>query len=181
MTTRLCGSLPASSLEDTEKTLSKDSLYKSSDISLMNKQQQRFLFYEEILDSATNGPRWLADPRVAKAWQDALMFFHGKRYVVICSTVMSNHVHFIFTDLTYPIGKIMGSIKGFSAKSSNRILGREGQFWQREFFDRLIRNESDLRSKIRYVLNNPVKAGIVSHWEDFEFNYLNPSYVQYMN
>lgn len=43
--------------------------------------------------------------------------------------------------------------------------------WQHESFDRVIRDAEELESTIRYVLNNPVKAGLVDEWQDWPFSY----------
>jgi putative transposase len=42
---------------------------------------------------------------------------------------------------------------------TNRVLGRTGSFWQREYFDRLIRNENELEwAVVQYVITNPERA-----------------------
>ena len=43
----------------------------------------------------------------------------------------------------------------------NRLLRRTGKLWQDDYFDRLMRNEKQFRTAIEYVINNPVKAGLV--------------------
>jgi putative DNA methylase len=43
---------------------------------------------------------------------------------------------------------------------ANRVLGRTGSFWQREYFDRLIRDENELERAVEYVVNNPAHAGL---------------------
>ena len=68
--------------------------------------------------------------------------------------------------------KIMKKIKGPTAMYCNKFLNRSGQFWERESFDMYVRNEKMLNNVISYILQNPVKAGIVKHWEDFNGNYL---------
>ena len=45
--------------------------------------------------------------------------------------------------------------------------GHQGVFWQRGFFDHLIRNSESYAQKWSYVLENPVRAGLVSHAEDW--------------
>jgi putative DNA methylase len=54
----------------------------------------------------------------------------------------------------------MHSLKSFTANRANRLLGRHGPFWQREYYDRLIRNEEELDRALRYVIHNPEKAGL---------------------
>jgi hypothetical protein len=40
------------------------------------------------------------------------------------------------------------------------MLKRSGPFWQREYYDRLLRNANELERAIDYVMNNPCKAGL---------------------
>ncbi|HET6892045.1 MAG TPA: hypothetical protein VFH31_13160, partial [Pyrinomonadaceae bacterium] len=64
----------------------------------------------------------------------------------------------------------MYSLKGRSARQSNLILNRVGQFWEHESFDHVIRSGKFYKT-VRYVLNNPVKAGLVNDWRDWPWNY----------
>ena len=58
------------------------------------------------------------------------------------------------------------SWKSFSAKQANRILGRHGVFWQREYYHHLIRSEEEFERAIRYVAENPAKANLKDwKWE----------------
>jgi REP element-mobilizing transposase RayT len=68
------------------------------------------------------------------------------------------------------IGTIAHSIKSFTAHEANKILGRTGQFWQHEPFDRYIRNAKHYVSVIRYIEDNPVKAGLCARPEDWPFS-----------
>ena len=65
---------------------------------------------------------------------------------------------------------IMHSLKGSSARECNLVLSRVGQFWEHESFDHVVR-EGNFYRTIRYVLNNPVKAGLVNHWQEWRWNY----------
>lgn len=115
---------------------------------------------EEYLDNG-RGACWLRDPRIAKLVQDTLHFANGKRYRLIAWCVMPNHVHVIFRLLPgEDLGTVLGTSKSYTANNANEILGRKGAFWQREYYDRLIRNKDELERAIRYVLNNPAMAGL---------------------
>jgi putative transposase len=79
---------------------------------------------------------------------------------------MPDHVHLIFTplydgDSLYSVAEIMQGIKSASAHKINRVLNRGGEVWQRESFDRVLRREESLRAKIEYMVQNPVRAGLV--------------------
>jgi len=79
---------------------------------------------------------------------------------------MSNHVHLLVTPLV-DVSKAMHSLKRYTAHEANRTLGRTGQFWQRESYDRLVRDNSEFDRIKHYIENNPVKAGIASAPEDY--------------
>jgi hypothetical protein len=75
---------------------------------------------------------------------------------------MPNHVHVIFRLLPgQELADVIRSWKLFTARKANRILGRSGAFWQREYYDRLIREDGELNRAIQYVLSNPERAGLI--------------------
>lgn len=83
-------------------------------------------------------------------------FMDGKRYDLIAYVIMPNHVHPIFRPYEGEVtSKILHTLKSFSAHKINKLLNLSGELWKREGFDRLIRNEDDLKLKIAYILNNP--------------------------
>lgn len=53
---------------------------------------------------------------------------------------------------------------GDTSKEANRSLDRTGAFWQREYYDRLVRDEQELERAIEYVRANPENAGL-SGWK----------------
>lgn len=74
---------------------------------------------------------------------------------------MPNHVHVVARLLPgADLASILKTWKQFSSKTANRLLGQSGRFWQREYYDRLIRDEQEYRRAIRYVVENPLKAGL---------------------
>ncbi|MFZ0287067.1 MAG: transposase [Terriglobales bacterium] len=88
--------------------------------------------------------------------------------------VMPDHAHLIFTPLaanlvTCSLAEITKAIKGASSHLINRKLGRRGRVWQEESFDRVLRGSERLREKIEYVVNNPVRAGIVGRAGDYRW------------
>jgi REP element-mobilizing transposase RayT len=55
---------------------------------------------------------------------------------------MPNHVHLLVEIWQMPQSKLIKDWKGFTARSINRLLGRHGQLWQQDYWDRYIRDES---------------------------------------
>ena len=112
----------------------------------------------------------LNDPRVAALVEEALLTFDGTRYRLLAWTVMPNHVHVVLVQqLGHQLPRIVKSWKAFTAAKANCLLGRTGQFWQPDYFDRVVRNERHLAAAIHYVEMNPVKAGLVLAPEEWPY------------
>ncbi len=60
--------------------------------------------------------------------------------------------------------------KSFTAKEANKILHRTGTFWQIEYYDRFIRNDVHFYQAIRYIEENPVKAGLAKSAGDWRWS-----------
>jgi REP element-mobilizing transposase RayT len=108
-----------------------------------------------------HGTCHLKDERCAKVVSDALKHFDGDRYQLAAWCVMPNHVHVVFKALgDHGLADILHSWKSFTAKECNTLLGRKGEFWMPESFDRLVRNGPELRRFVDYTLQNPQAAGL---------------------
>ena len=70
-----------------------------------------------------------------------------------------------------PVAVIMKSLKGYTAYKANRLLNRTGAFWEEESYDHEVDTPADLGRIVNYVLNNPVKAGLVDHWSEWKWSY----------
>lgn len=124
------------------------------------------------LDSAVTGPRWLADERVAQCVADALQYgsLQLDLYELRAWVIMVNHVH-ILIDPKANLSRITKSIKSFSARQANAILGRTGQpFWQDESYDNWVRSRDELEKIVRYIEENPVRANLVKSVEDWRWS-----------
>lgn len=150
-----------------------------------------FLKFESMLDSASIGPVWLKDERIASLVADSLHTLDGQKYKLHAFCIMANHVHllitpflnerlieskkeagrWIFETISPTMASIMQSIKGYTAREANKILGRKGRFWQAESYDHEVRNESEFSRIVTYILNNPVKAGLVTEWSQWKWNW----------
>ena len=103
------------------------------------------------------------DNRIAGMMAAALRFREGKHYRLLAWCVMPNHVHVVVR--LFPgqeLAKVVKAWKNFSARAANLALERKGRFWQKEYYDRLIRNGDELDRAIGYVLENPDKAGLTN-------------------
>jgi REP element-mobilizing transposase RayT len=122
-------------------------------------------------EDAGHGVCWLRDDRVAAVVEETLLVFDGQRYRLIAWCVMPNHVHaLIETDESWDLGDILHSWKSFTAHRANQILGRSGDFWFREYFDRFIRDDRHFGNAVNYIEDNPVKAGLVRTREEWRWS-----------
>ncbi|SRR5579872_581563 len=113
---------------------------------------------EKYLDSGA-GACHLKTPSIATDVANTLRHFDGNRYRLFAWCVMPNHVHAVVKVFPgHRLAEVIHSWKSFTAKSANRILGSHGSFWQREYFDHLVRDQSELDRAIHYVEQNPAKA-----------------------
>jgi REP element-mobilizing transposase RayT len=186
ITFRLAGSIPAEILrglfeesEQIEKRLARIS--DPAERARQTDREHRRMFgkWDKVLDSANSGPFWLRDERIAALVVETLHYLNGKRYTLNAFCVMPNHVHLVCTplaqsdDIYHPISAIMHSVKRHTAFHANKILERQGDFWQHENYDHIVRDEAEYNRIVAYVLNNPVNAGLVSSPEDWKWSYCN--------
>jgi 1-hydroxy-2-methyl-2-(E)-butenyl 4-diphosphate synthase len=128
----------------------------------MSALQDRLI--EPILNDA-HGECWLKQPEIAKLVLDAIKHFDGDRYHLHAWSIMPNHVHVIL----HPSGdiqleKIVHSWKSFTAKKANELSGKNGGFWQEEYYDHVVRDGEDFKNQVRYVLENPRKGNAPGEW-----------------
>jgi len=125
---------------------------------------------DRLLDGARTGPLFLRIPEVAEMVTDAIHYRDLRAYRLHAFVVMPNHVHLLMTPLV-EVSKLMQSLKRFTAREGNRMLGLTGQpFWQDESYDRLVRNASEFERIAHYIEWNPVAAGLAARSEDFPWS-----------
>jgi len=101
-----------------------------------------------------------------------ILHWDTKRIDLDSAVVMPDHTHAIFRIIDgSALGAIMHSIKSFSSKQVNKILGRKGPLWHEESFDHIIRHEAEWEEKTEYVRQNPVKRGLVRKPEEYRWVY----------
>ncbi len=55
------------------------------------------------------------------------------------------------------VGDIVGAFKSISARKCNRVLDRTGRFWQRNYYEHIIRDAADYENHRQYILTNPAQ------------------------
>ena len=99
------------------------------------------------------------------------------RYIFFRWVIMPNHVHVQMLPMVnsktgkyFELEKILHSIKSYTGNEANKILKREGQFWQHESYDHIIRDEKEFYRIWNYIDYNPVKARLCKSIEDWAWS-----------
>jgi REP element-mobilizing transposase RayT len=182
VTFRLADSLPAAVLAELEAGRSQ-ALARASLMPTQGQRREAIRLaeagYETAVDKALAagaGHCWLARPDVAALVARALGYFAGQRYTLRAWVVMPNHVHAVLRPLAgWRLGTLLHSWKSYTAKEALRLLeplwhGEDREFWQRESYDHLCRDEEDERLCCQYVERNPVAAGLCEKAEQWHWS-----------
>jgi len=69
-----------------------------------------------------------------------------------------------------PLAWLLHSWKGFIAHKVNKLLGRTGKFWEREYWDIWMKSDAQLAKSVRYTERNPIMAGLASVEKDWSWS-----------
>jgi REP element-mobilizing transposase RayT len=139
-------------------------------------QEKRREQLETYLDKGL-GECYLRQPAIAQLVEDNIRHHcgsenlpNGPRYELRAWVVMPNHVHILFRTGSVPMSKTVEAWKKHTGRLANRLLGREGTFWQADYFDTYMRDSVHEKRTIRYIENNPVKALLVREAKDWPWS-----------
>lgn len=187
ITYRLADSLP----KEVMKKISGGSLdYSGAPLSDAAKKKalERRQYIETCLDNGF-GSCLLSEPVLAQKVIESWQFFNKQKYDLIAYVVMPNHVHLLIKVYeNQALGNLVRSWKLFTTnfvlnhselrekflRSYTCAASESGaprfSIWQREYWDRFIRDERYFQQAITYIHNNPVKAGLVTQAKDWPWS-----------
>lgn len=109
-----------------------------------------------------------ANWRVGRVLVDELRSAHVDGLVEsLAWVVMPDHVHWLLVLQRGSLSALMRRVKGRSAKQINQLNGGSGKLWQDGFHDRALRREEDVLPVARYIVANPLRAGLVARVGDY--------------
>ncbi len=91
----------------------------------------------------------------------------GGRADSLSWVIMPDHLHWLLVPRTETLEVVLRRAKSRSARAINRALGRSGAVWQRGYHDHALRRDEDLRAAARYIVANPLRAGLVATVGDY--------------
>jgi len=83
--------------------------------------------------------------------------------------VMPDHLHWLFVLNQLTVSEVVRHVKGRSAHSINNHRSCSGSVWQKGYHGHAIRKDEDIRSVARYIVANPLRAGLVENIGDYPF------------
>jgi len=81
--------------------------------------------------------------------------------------VMPDHLHWLFELNNGTLAELMCRLKSRSSRSINRVRGVQDRVWQRGYHDRALRRDEDIKGAARYIVMNPLRAGLVRRVGDY--------------
>ena len=148
-----------------------DSLPKDVTLSYMNectarygekepdfKSKREILLHKKMMEymDMGHGECLLKYPDVRIIIEEAFRYVHDKMALVHAYVIMPNHIHIVLeTKEEVKIQEVMHNLKRYTASKINKLLLREGNVWQREYYDRVIRNQTHYENAVKYIINNP--------------------------
>jgi REP element-mobilizing transposase RayT len=190
VTFRLVNSLPKSAIEFIKREFKSQLKILNNNNSGVNLQKKIYLLqnkyfgkFDNLLNNNNKGSFWLKQDNIALIVSNAIHFYDEKKYLLFAFCIMPNHVHILFKieqnqrvplqneKSDYIVTKILQDLKKFTAREANKLLGRSGQFWHHESYDHVVRNDNELENVYYYILQNPVKAGLVKSWKDWKWSF----------
>jgi len=106
--------------------------------------------------------------------------FHHGRFLVhvlrgempraetLAYVVMPDHMHRLMQLREgYALSNVVATVKSVSSHRINRTLGRIGSLWQAGFHDHALRRDEDVADVARYIVANPLRAGLVKSLGDY--------------
>jgi putative transposase len=110
---------------------------------------------------------WFSASAACRATNDPLIWGDSK---LLSWVLMPDHWHGLIQ-----LGEsesLANTVRRFKAKTAfkvNRAIGRQGAIWQRGYHDHALRAEENLRAAARYIVGNPLRAGIVDNVGQYPF------------
>jgi hypothetical protein len=190
----LKGAVPKSVIRDIEKRFLKD-VQKASSIKNNQKRCDQIQYLRKryvqkidlLLDQRTIGPHYLEEPEIAALIKEQILKYDGQFYHLIAYTIMSNHFHMLIdtsiqlennpskSDKGQKYATIDQITKLIFEETENEIaskVGRRGPIWELKACDLMVTEGEMMMNVANYILNNPVKKGLVTKAEDYGLSFM---------
>ena len=130
-----------------------------------------FVYFITICTS--NKQPYFSDERIAKVIENEMELRRGKKEIrLFCYCVMPDHLHILLSlNDNYPkrLQEWVSAFKRYTSKTTCDLCGIK-PLWQKNFYDHVVRKEESLIEIAEYIVNNPVRKGMVELWEQYPYS-----------
>lgn len=124
---------------------------------------------------------YFADPKISKIVIDELEHRRTNQEIkLFCYCIMPDHLHLLISLNENYIRKEgafgertlqdwVSAFKRYTSRISGQVCDIK-PLWQQNFYDHVIRKDESLLEICSYILNNPVRKGMVSNWEEYPYS-----------
>lgn len=120
-----------------------------------------------------NGQLYFLNEKITKIITDEMEFRRINQEIkLFCYCIMPDHLHMLLalTDsYLKSLQNFVAAFKRYTSKAIHDLFGIK-PLWQKNFYDHVVRKEESLLKISEYILNNPVRKGIVSNWESYQYS-----------
>ena len=112
-----------------------------------------------------------SDAKYAQMVVDAIQFGRERNWFLLLGfVVMPDHIHIAVVPQQRKISDIVRGIKGFTARKINDLMNKKGKLWQKGYRDFVMDDIEAINQKLRYIEENPVRAGLVNDVKKYSFS-----------
>ena len=131
--------------------------------------------YTYFITICTNNKQnYFLNPEIASIVKDELLFRNEARKEInlYCYCLMPDHLHLLLSlneSYNKSLKNWICAFKRYTARIEHLMYFIKPPFWQRDFYEHIIRKHESLIQKATYIVNNPVRKGLVENWEDYPY------------
>jgi REP element-mobilizing transposase RayT len=164
VTIRQAGSIPPNGIKRL-KELSEE-LQNTPNASDNWRQRKVFSMLEKFLNASSKGDL-LKEPYCNIVKDSIDRRNAAGKWRMVEYVIMHNHIHLFFQNNTAELSKVIKNFKRWTKTEFNRAIPNNKVDWQREWFDHWSRSADEDEKIIKYIRDNPVKAGFVRDYRDW--------------
>ena len=125
------------------------------------------------------------NPQLAETVIDSLLWTKNRyQWLLFCYCLMPDHLHFVCRLTEEDVKQIHAGARGVHPEgvldhlgrfkshttSESWKLGISGKLWQKSSYDRVLDLDRPFLEVVEYVLNNPVRKGLASEWQEWPYS-----------
>ncbi len=124
---------------------------------------------------------YFSNVEVAKIIKDEIEFRMINETILFCYCIMPDHLHMLLSltdDYTNrgenknrgkgTLQNWVSAFKRYTSRITNQMFDIK-PLWQKNFYDHIVRKKESLLKIAEYIVDNPVRKGMVSEWEEYPF------------